>query len=96
MPVRPSGVSLEWKFDYTEDYRIDSGRVNEYLRTLFGKYNFFIKVIRSIPCCKTFRATDLFQHVGEEYQFWVPRKLKDVCNIPDHVQATRSVGIDRA
>ena len=90
--VRPSGVSSSWKFDYTPDYGIDGKRVTDFLRSLFGKdYKFFVKVrFRSVHDCPVYRETDLShsQHVGEEYLFWVPRKLTEVCRIPGLMQAT--------
>lgn len=45
--IRPAGVDWKWVLDYTEDYDIDRPTVTEYLVSIFGEYEFFVKVITS-------------------------------------------------
>lgn len=79
MPSPPPGERV-WQWDYIPGYRLNDTIVQGYLTRKWGNYHFLVQVrlIVSLPFDQYLLLTDFVQRAGDQYKFWVPRKLAKV------------------
>ena len=76
-------ANTPWKYDYVPQYNLDEHIVNDYLKSIWGNYKYFVEV--SHLCDKNAiqdaQAIDSSQRSGDDFRFWVPRKLHKVRHV---------------
>ncbi|KAL8706254.1 MAG: hypothetical protein Q9201_000691 [Fulgogasparrea decipioides] len=75
----PDPESVQWVFDYIPHYRLNPNIITNFLKTKWNDYDeFFVEAstLRPVICSLPPTQAELSQKVGNQYQFWVPRKLR--------------------
>lgn len=73
----------EWRYDYIVHYNLDKDIISGYLKTIWGNYKFFVEVSHVSGIQGFLRPDFLLQRHGDDFRFWVPRKLKKVLDVPN-------------
>lgn len=76
-----------WRYDYIEQYNLDKDIISAYLKTIWGNYKFFVEVSQ-VSGIEGFPQPDSLQRHGDDFRFWVPRRLKKVLDVPTNTPST--------
>ena len=67
-----------WRYDYVPHYNLDEKIINSYLKSIWGNYKYFVEVSHIRDNKLEAQAFDSSQRSGDDFRFWVPRKLHKV------------------
>ena len=78
-PVDPS---RPWKYDYIGHYDLNVTMIETYLKTIWGNYKYYVEVDQRAIGSLARYLSNSEQRRGDDFRFWVPRKLKTVSHRP--------------
>lgn len=95
LTIMPEVVASDavWRYDYIEHYNLDKDIISAYLKTIWGNYKFFVEVSQ-VSGIEGFPQPDSSQRHGDDFRFWVPRRLKKVSNVPTNDQTPSTIVSD--
>lgn len=76
----PMPVDAVWLYDYIDHYNLDEEIIGKHLREKWGAYTYYVEVICTFQIGSGAWLNDSRQRRDDQYRFWVPRKLSNVCN----------------